>query len=273
MPRLTRDRGDDLDGARTGTDDGDDLVGKLGKCRIFRRTPGVAIVPARGVEDFAGEGLNPLDGGGDRRTETTVGADNHAGPDGVATVGRNRPDLVCVVPHRAGCTGVEDGPVVEAEEAGHVLAVVEGLVRHGEPTRRHIARLLQQRVVDVRFHVALRARVAVPVPGSAEVPRLVHDEEVLQARLTQLRAERQPREACADDEDVHLAVERLARRGRRPRVVILQRVRALRGGGARALEVFLAVAAAECIRGKLEVNLHARVRELVLQWSPFKPGA
>ena len=75
---------------------------------------------------------------------------------------------------------------------------------------RDVADLLEQRQVDVRLDVAHRARVAVPVPGAAEVAALLDDADVVDAGLAQPRAGEQAAEAAADDDDVDLVGERLA---------------------------------------------------------------
>src|SRR3712207_8289211 len=48
---------------------------------------------------------------------------------------------------------------------------------------RSVAHLLQQRHVNVGFDVAGRARIAVPVPGPAEIPALLYDAQVFDALL------------------------------------------------------------------------------------------
>ena len=75
---------------------------------------------------------------------------------------------------------------------------------------RHVADLLEQRQVDVRLDVALRARVAVPVPRAAEVAALLDEPDVVDAGLLQAGAGEQAAEATADDDDVDLVGQRLA---------------------------------------------------------------
>jgi hypothetical protein len=45
------------------------------------------------------------------------------------------------------------------------------------------ARLLEQREVDVGLHVALGPRIAVPVPGAAEITALFNDADIVDAGL------------------------------------------------------------------------------------------
>ena len=76
--------------------------------------------------------------------------------------------------------------------------------------RGHVAHLLQQRQVHVALDVAGRARVAVPVPGAAEVAALLDDPHVLHAGLAQPGADQQAAEAAADDGHLHLVEQRRA---------------------------------------------------------------
>src|SRR3546814_1299015 len=52
---------------------------------------------------------------------------------------------------------------------------------------RDIARLFEQRHVDIGFDVALGAGIAVPVPGAAEIAGLFDDANVGDADLVQFR--------------------------------------------------------------------------------------
>ena len=67
---------------------------------------------------------------------------------------------------------------------------------------RPVPGLLQQRHVDHRSGVALGARIAVPVPGAAEVAALLDDAKVLHASLAQTCAREQTAEATADDHNL-----------------------------------------------------------------------
>ena len=64
---------------------------------------------------------------------------------------------------------------------------------------RPMAGLLEQRHVDHRRGVALRAGIAVPVPGAAEIAALLDDAHVLDTGLDQARGGHQPGEAAADE--------------------------------------------------------------------------
>ena len=77
-------------------------------------------------------------------------------------------------------------------------------------SRRHVAGLFEEREVDERSRVALRAGVSVPVPRAAEVAALLDDADVVDAGLLQLGPGHESGEPTADEGDVDLVVERLA---------------------------------------------------------------
>ena len=74
------------------------------------------------------------------------------------------------------------------------LAVLEDLRAVRVLLGRDVADLLEQRQVDVRLDVALRARVAVPVPGAAEVAALPKEGAAAPTSFKQAGASRQARE-------------------------------------------------------------------------------
>ena len=94
-----------------------------------------------------------------------------------------------------------------AADAARVLEDLRGV---GVLLARHVAGLLEQREVHERRGVALGARVAVPVPGAAEVAALLDDPDVVDAGLVQLGAGDQPGESAADEGDGDLVDQRLA---------------------------------------------------------------
>ncbi len=75
---------------------------------------------------------------------------------------------------------------------------------------RHVAEFFEQRQIAVRLDVALRAGIAVPVPGAAEVAARFDDAEVGETRLAKARARQQATKAAADDHDVDFVGERFA---------------------------------------------------------------
>ena len=88
------------------------------------------------------------------------------------------------------------------------LRMLEDLRRERIPLLRHVARLFEQRQVDVRFDVALGAGVAVPVPGPAEISRPFDDPQVGDAGLPKPNRRQLTTEAAPDHYDVELFVHR-----------------------------------------------------------------
>ena len=70
---------------------------------------------------------------------------------------------------------MEQGTIGEVEPVGDRLEVVQDLIAERIPVGGDVVELLEHREVDVRLDVAHHARVAVPVPGSADAARLVED--------------------------------------------------------------------------------------------------
>ena len=191
--------GDGLHGGGAGADDADPLAVQVD-----------VVVPARGVERLALERLHALDAGQLRAGEDAVGQDHEPGPHGVTAVGVDGPAAALLVPLGLLDGGVEEAVVVEAELLGHLLAVLEDLEARRELHRRDVLHLLQQREVAVGLDVAGDARVAVPVPGAADVAALLAEAHVVEPGLAELVPEQQAGEAGADHEDVALVGERLA---------------------------------------------------------------
>ena len=73
---------------------------------------------------------------------------------------------------------------------------------------RDRADFLEQRDVSVRFDVAADSRVAVPVPGSAEIAGLLDDPEVVHAQFGQMDARHQARQTSPQNGGVDLFVDR-----------------------------------------------------------------
>ena len=124
-----------------------------------------------------------------------------------------------VVPGDLGDLGVEQGVVVEPEVLGDPLAVLEDLRRVHVLLRRHVAGLLEEREVHERGGVALGAGVAVPVPGAADVARLVEQAHVVDAGLLEAGGGEQAGEAGAHEGEGHVVGDGLARLHRQVRVV------------------------------------------------------
>ena len=66
--------------------------------------------------------------------------------------------------------------------------MLEDLRGTGVLLARDVAGLLQEREVHIRLDIALSAWISVPIPGPAEVATLLHDPEIVDARLPKMRA-------------------------------------------------------------------------------------
>ena len=196
------DRGHELDRGGAGADGGHALAPEV-----------VAVVPARGVERLALEGLEP----GERR-RPGLGQRPHPRDDDAcaqrAVRGLDAP--AALRPLDAG--HVAAGPQVRPDavlvgDAPQVVADL-GLARVGLAPAR-VGREGER--VEMRGHVAGAARIGVGVPRAAHVGRALEHGEVLDPFL--LEADRHPeaREAAADDRDVDVghARDRRTARARR----------------------------------------------------------
>ena len=96
--------------------------------------------------------------------------------------------------------------------AAELLAIAEDFRRLGVFLCRDVAGFLKQRQVDIAFNVASRARIAVPIPGAAEITCPIDDAEILDALLPQARTGEKPAEAAADDCDLCFFDDRRARK-------------------------------------------------------------
>ena len=173
---------DHLHGGGAGADDADALALRVD-----------VVVPARGVERLALEGLHALDAGELRRRQDAVGEHDEARPHGVAAVRGDGPAAAGLVP-----LGLLDGRVEQAAvvEAGS-LAMAWQYSRISKPDANFIvgivAHLLEQRQIAVALDVAGDAGIAVPVPGAADVAALLAEAHIGEAGLAQLVPEQQRR--------------------------------------------------------------------------------
>ena len=169
------------------------------------------VVPPRGVERVARERLHAVDprqlwGGQD-----AVGEDHEARPHRVSAVGEHRPAAGRLVPFGPVDRGVEQTALVEPEPLGHRLAVLVDLEPGRELHRRDVAHLLQQREVAVGLDVTRDAGIPVPVPRAADVPALLAEPDIVEARFRELVPEQQAGEPRTDDKNLTLVGQRLPR--------------------------------------------------------------
>ena len=188
----------------TGADDGDTLVRELVHRPTERIAAGVVVVPPARVERVTGELVDAGDAGELRHVQRAGAHAEERRGELIASVGADHPSLARLVPGERRDLGVEQRVVVEPEVLSDPLAVLEDLRSVRVLLGRHVAGFLEQRHVDERRGVALRARVAVPVPGPTEVTGFVDDAHVVDTGLLQPRAGHEPRETATDERHRHV---------------------------------------------------------------------
>ena len=140
---------------------------------------------------------------------------HESGADVVAAVGADPPAFDLLVPAQVAHLGGEDRPVVQSEVLADVAAVLVDLGAVGELLRRHEVELFEHRDVAVGLVVALDPGIAIPIPDAPEVAAQLDDPDIVDARLFQVGARQQAAEAAAEDRDVDVLDDRVARRHRR----------------------------------------------------------
>ncbi len=75
---------------------------------------------------------------------------------------------------------------------------------------RDVTELFEKWHVDVGLDVAGDSRIAIPVPGSADVGGLIDQPHIVDAELLAPRTDQQPAEAGADDRDVDGVIDGFA---------------------------------------------------------------
>jgi hypothetical protein len=131
------------------------------------------------VERVALEGLDAFDAGQLRHVQRPGAHADELRGEVVAAIGADIPARFRRIPGEAHDLGVEQRVVVEAVLFADALAVREDFRRMRIFLRRHVTGFFEQRHVDHRRRIALRARIPVPVPGAAEVAALLDDADIL----------------------------------------------------------------------------------------------
>jgi len=129
------------------------------------------------------------------------GQDEEPGGEPVAPAGGDPPAQGVLVPLGPGEIGLEERMGVQVERAGQQPRVLEDLRRAGVALGRHVARLFEERQVDVGLNVAHAAWVTIPVPGATEVPGLFDDPEIGDSVLDEVDRREHPGEATSHDQD------------------------------------------------------------------------
>ncbi len=216
---LAKER-DDLNAAGARADDRNPLVRELVE-PAARISPGVFIVPTRRVKAVPLEILDARDAGKLGTVKPTRRHHNEARPDVVAAVGSDSPTLDVLVPAQPAHLRAEYRAVIEPIVLADAPAVFEDLGTVGELLRGDEVQLFEQRDIAIGFVVALDAGIPIPVPNAAEVPALLDDPDVVDASLLELGGRQQAREAPAEDGDIDILRNRLARHDRSVRVDVV----------------------------------------------------
>ena len=130
------------------------------------------------------------------------------GSEFVTPVGPDDPDVPCCIPFQVIDLGMEQGVVIQPEMRPDARAMIADFGRMGIFFRRHVPGFLEQRHVDQRRRIALRAGIAVPVPGPAKIAALFDDPDIVNARLLQPRSDDQARETATDEDEGHMIGDR-----------------------------------------------------------------
>ncbi len=182
------DLGDELDGGRARADHRDPLAGE----RVF-------VIPLRGVEGGALEGVEALQLGQRRLAQAAHAADQDLGGE-VAGRAVDLPQAALFAP------GGLEQLVAEADVRRHAVFVGDAFqvgldLRLGRAQARPVRVERERERVQVRGHVAGAARVAVVAPGPAETRGALEQHEVVLAALLEPDRRAQAGEAGADDHD------------------------------------------------------------------------
>src|SRR5579885_211701 len=211
MPRVAGEMRHALNRRGAGADHGNALVAQLVQIS-GGIAAGVLVIPSAGVKRVALESIDSGDAGKFGAVERPAGHDHEAGAQAIVTIGRDNPSAFLVAPDHVPDLGLKQGSAVEIELLSDAPGVRQDFRRERIFLFGDVTGLFEQRQIDVRLDIALRARVAVPVPGPAEISALLDDANVLDSGLTQPRAREQAAEAAADDQHFDRIVERRPRK-------------------------------------------------------------
>jgi hypothetical protein len=140
----------------------------------------------------------------------------------IAAIGLDDPAQGAFIPANLGHLGLEAGLLVEAEMTTNRT----GIFRDFRSLRIffgwYVADLLQQRQVHIGLHVARCARIAIPVPDSAEIGTPLYHANLLDACFAQATGGQQPGKSAAHDNHIHLVPDRRAGKTRNAVGIILK---------------------------------------------------
>mmetsp|Transcript_126972 Transcript_126972/g.270714 ORF Transcript_126972/g.270714 Transcript_126972/m.270714 type:complete len:255 (-) Transcript_126972:217-981(-) len=197
-----------LNGSGAGAHDAHTLVAELVQAPT-RGTAGIVVIETGGVEDMPLEAFDARHTGQLRLREGAEIHDDVARPEGIPTAGADSPHAFVILPPQSCDRRTEASVFVKAVRLRNELRVGEDFRLLGILHRRDVAELLAKRHVDVGLNVAHGSRVAIPVPSSAYVARLVEDSNVLRVHPLhdQSCPSTQAPVARAHDANLHLVGE------------------------------------------------------------------
>src|SRR6516165_2693578 len=213
MLRVLREIGNALHRGRAGADYRNLLVAKLGEIP-GRIAASIVVVPAAGMEGVAFVSVDSRDTWKLGPIERPVRHHDEPRAHRIVAIGCDNPSALVFVPADFLDLSLEAHVAIEIEFLCDSARVLEDLRRVGVLFLGDITGLFEQRQIDVRLDIALRARIAIPVPGAAEVAALLDHADTLNARLAQSGARHQAAEAAADDDHLDFVVQRFAREPR-----------------------------------------------------------
>ena len=130
----------------------------------------------------------------------------------IATIGLDRPLFSLVIPRHIGGHRLQQRVAIEIEFARDLLGMFPYFGSGGVFLAWHAADFFEQRQIDIGFHIAGCARIAVPIPGAADIATAFDNADIFDADPAQFRRAQQSAIAAADDDDVHLLPDRIARK-------------------------------------------------------------
>jgi hypothetical protein len=119
--------------------------------------------------------------------------------EGITPVGGDDPARMRFIPCQIGDLCMEQRVVVEAVLLSDAPAMRENFRRVRVFLRRHVPGFFEQGHINHRGRIALRAGIAVPVPGAAEIAALLDDANVFNSGFRQPRGGGKARKAAADE--------------------------------------------------------------------------
>ena len=105
----------------------------------------------------------------------------------IAAIGRDDPDGCSIIPFHAFHLRMEERVVIELVLAANPATMLQNLRAMSVFLGWHMSGFFEQRHVDHAGCIALRTRIAVPVPGAAEISAFLDDAVIRDPGLFQPR--------------------------------------------------------------------------------------